>query len=114
MNTTSMHIDIHANRIELNAPLRAFIEEKMADVTRLLGDQESSARLRVEVSIPSQHHNKGEVFYAEANLTVQGDLIRAEATHSDMHSAIVEIKEKLQEQIVSMKERTRDAHRKQS
>ncbi len=109
-----MHIDIHANHIELNAPLRAFIEEKMADVAHVLGDQESSARLRVEVSIPSQHHNKGEVFYAEANLTVQGELIRAEATHSDMHSAIVEIKDKLQEQIVSMKERIRDAHRKQS
>lgn len=109
-----MHIDIHANRIELNAPLRAFIEEKMSDVARLLGDQESSARLRVEVSIPSQHHNKGEVFYAEANLQTQGDLIRAESTNADMHTAIVEVKDKLQEQIVSMKERIRDAHRKQS
>jgi ribosomal subunit interface protein len=109
-----MHIDIHASHIELNATLRAFIEEKMSDVMRLLGDQESSARLRVEVGMPSGHHNKGEVFYAEANLQTQGELMRADSTHADMHSAIVEVKDKLQEQIVSMKERVRDSHRKQS
>jgi len=106
-----MNIDIHSKNIELNAPLREFIEEKMADVEHLLGDV-GAEQMHVEIGIPSQHHNKGAIYYAEANLTISGGhLLRAEATNYDMHSAIVDIKDDLKVQIKKFKERLTDAHR---
>lgn len=99
-----MHIDIHAQQVELNAPLRAFIEEKMGDLEHLLGSF-GPVRINVEVGVPSQHHNKGEVFYAEANIDLNGHLLRAEANHRDMHSAIVEVKDDLKVQIGKLKDK---------
>ena len=99
-----MHIDIHAKDVELNAPLREFIEEKMSDAGRL-AEGMGAASVKVEVGIPSQHHHKGEKFYAEANLTVGGHLLRAEAMHHDLHSAIVDVKEELKLQISKLKDR---------
>lgn len=108
-----MQIDIYAKNVELNPPLRLFIEEKMKDVEHLLGDA-GDALMKVEVGVPSHHHNTGPKFYAEANLTTAGHLLRAEATHHDLHSAIIDVKEDLKVQIKKFKERLTDATRKPS
>jgi ribosome-associated translation inhibitor RaiA len=71
-----MDVDIRTKNLELNTPLRTFINEKMADIERLLGDV-GPAHAYVEVGIPSAHHHKGPVFYAEVNLDINGNLLRA-------------------------------------
>ena len=107
-----MNINIHAKNLELNATLRAFIEEKMADIEHLLGDV-GPAQVHVEVGIPSQHHNSGPIYYAEANLTFggSGQLLRAEATNYDLHSAVVDVKDELKVLVKKFKEKLTDAHR---
>lgn len=105
-----MNIDIHAESVELNKPLRTFIEEKMADLDRSVSTLgESSAR--VEVGIPSQHHNSGPIFYAEVNLKTPRHLFRAEMTHHDLHAAIVDVKDDLKNQIAKFKDKMREEHR---
>ncbi|MCC6405311.1 MAG: HPF/RaiA family ribosome-associated protein [Candidatus Yanofskybacteria bacterium] len=107
-----MHTDIHAKNVELNAPLRTFIEEKMTDIAHLLGDNAAGTHASVEVGIPSHHHQSGPIFYAEANLTISGGhLLRAEATNHDLHSAIVDVKDDLKVQIKKFKEKHMDAQR---
>jgi ribosomal subunit interface protein len=105
-----MRIDIHTKNLELNPPLRTFIEEKTADIEHVLGT-EGEVHIRWEVGIPSQHHNSGSIFYAEANLTINGHLLRAEATNYDMHSAIVDVKDDVKIQVKKFKERLQDAER---
>ena len=106
-----MQIDIHAKGLELNAPLRTFIEEKTADLEHVLGDQ-PEARIKWEVGLPSQHHNSGPIFYAEANVSFPGGpLLRAEAANHDMHSAIVDVKDELKIQIKKFKERLTEGER---
>jgi ribosomal subunit interface protein len=106
-----MQIDIHAKGLELNAPLRTFIEEKSADVEHLLGDY-GDAVMKWEVGLPSQHHQSGPIFYAEANITLGGGpLLRAEASNYDLHSAIVDVKDELKILIKKFKERREDAER---
>jgi len=105
-----MNIDIHAKNIELNDPLRTFIEEKLQDLDHLLGDV-GPVHAHVEVSIPSQHHNSGPIYYAEVNLDLNGAVLRAEATNFDMHSAIVDAKDALKMQIKKFKERLKDSRR---
>jgi ribosomal subunit interface protein len=106
----TMNINIHAKNLELNAPLRAFIEEKMADIEHLIGDS-GPAQAQIEVGIPSHHHNTGSIYYAEVNLTIGGKLLRAEATNFDLHSAIVDVKDDLKVQIKKFKEKLTEAQR---
>lgn len=108
-----MNIDIHAQNIELNAPLREFIEEKMADIEHILSGLGEVA-VRVEVGIPSQHHHSGPIFYAEANVTTPGQLFRAEASHHDLHAAIVEVKDELKNQVSRFKDKMREEQRQPS
>ena len=105
-----MNINIHAKNLELNPPLRAFIEEKMADLEHLIGDSGPS-QVQVEVGIPSQHHNSGDIYYAEVNLNIAGKLLRAESKNFDLHSAIVDVKDELKVQIKKFKEKLSDAQR---
>ena len=106
-----MHTDIHTKNLELNPPLRAFIEEKSADIERLVGD-EGEVAMRWEVGLPSQHHNTGPVFYAEANLTIGGHLLRAESTNYDLHAAIVDVKDELKILVKKFKERAQEGTRR--
>lgn len=108
-----MNINIHAKNLDLNAPLRVFIEEKMADIERVLGDV-GPAQMHVEVGIPSQHHHSGPIYYAEVNLTVGGQLMRAEATNYDLHAAVVDIKDELKVQVKKFKDKLTKAQRQPS
>jgi ribosomal subunit interface protein len=101
-----MNIDITTKNIELDNPLRVFIEEKIGGLEHLVGSDAVEAR--VEIGKPSQHHQSGPIFYAEANLTINGTLLRAEKQHEDLRAAIVDVKEALQIQIKKFKEKHRD------
>ncbi len=105
-----MQTDIFAQNIELNQPLREFIEEKVSDLEHLLGDA-GPASARVEVGIPSQHHQSGPKFYAEINLNIAGQLLRAESSGYDLHAAIVDAKDELKTQIKKFKEKLTDRQR---
>ncbi|MBP6885672.1 MAG: ribosome-associated translation inhibitor RaiA [Candidatus Pacebacteria bacterium] len=105
-----MNIDIHAKNIELNAPLRTFIEDKIGDLEHILSTL-GEYTVRVEVAIPSQHHASGAIYYTEANITVGSHLFRAESNHFDLHSSIVDVKEDLKNQITKFKDKQREQER---
>ncbi|HXK37082.1 MAG TPA: ribosome-associated translation inhibitor RaiA [Candidatus Paceibacterota bacterium] len=106
-----MQIDIRTQNLELNGPLRTFIEEKMRDIERLLGDV-GPVHARIEVGIPSAHHQTGPIYYAEANIDINGTLLRAESKNYDMHAAIVDVKEELKILVKKFKERLTEKERK--
>lgn len=103
---TSMKIDITTKNIELDNPLRVFIEDKIGGLERVVGDD--AAEARVEIGKPSKHHQSGPVFYAEAHIKLGGTLLRAEKQHEDLRAAIVDVKESLHLQITKFKEKHRD------
>ncbi len=99
-----MNIEITTKNITLDNPLRVFIEQKIGGLEKLIGSGPSS--IRVEVGIPSKRHKTGPIFYAEANLKIGGKLLRAEATHKDLRTAIDETRDDLHMQIKKLKERS--------
>jgi len=99
-----MQTDIHITGLELNAPLKAFIEDKLGDLERLVGEA-GPIQAHVEVGIPSNHHQSGAIYYSEINLIIGGQLLRAEAKNYDLHSAIVDAKDDLKVQIKKFKEK---------
>ena len=106
-----MRLQIKAKNFELTPALTQFVEEKMNSLSKFLSrwDKENAVVLDVEVSRTSQHHNKGNVFYAEANLQLPGSpLLRIEETNEDMHAAINRVKARLKKDILRLKDKLAD------
>jgi putative sigma-54 modulation protein len=108
-----MKIDIYAKNIELTAPIKAFVEEKVGSISKLLKSAEDeSAEAKVEIGRPSRHHKSGPVFYAEANIKVGKDLVRATCEHLDLYTAIDMVRDEIEVQFKKKREKTRDSRRK--
>lgn len=105
-----MKIDISTKNITLDEKLEGFIEDKIGSLDKYLGPGLVSAR--VEIGKPSKHHKTGPVFYAEVNLKVGGKLLRAESSHLDIRSAIVQAKDELKSEIKKFKEKKISSRRK--
>ena len=50
----------------------------------------------VEVIKTTNHHQKGEIYSAEVNLAMAGDLLRVEKTEKDLYKAIDKVKDHLE------------------
>jgi len=100
-----MKLIISTKNISLDDPLRVFVEEKIGGLKKFIKDPNDLVEVRVEIGRPSKHHRSGMVYRAEANLTVDGKLLRAEATHLDLRTAIVAVKDELQVQMKKFKEK---------
>ncbi len=104
-----MKIIIKKTKITLTPALVNFLKVKLAKVEKFLPDnlkKELPTELFVELGKPSLHHLKGDVFYAELQLTLPGKvLLRAKSKQSDLRKAILEAQEKIIRQLEKYKEK---------
>lgn len=101
-----MKLRIKSTKLELTEALENYIQEKMDMLEKYLGDiPVINADFEVE-RVASSHH-KGDIFRAEANLQVPGDLLRVEKSEEDMYKAIDKVKGHLEIIIKKYKEKKR-------
>lgn len=82
-----------------------YINNKVSLVEKFL-DVNSEENVLVDFEVEkSAHHKKGEVFRAEANLSVKGKFFRGESTEFDVRTAIDNVKDQLEKQIRRKKTR---------
>ena len=99
-----MKLNIKASGLELTPAISDYIQEKMSMLDKYLGDLKV-IQADFEVELTTKHHLKGEIFRAEANLSVPGDLLRTEKTEKDLYKAIDKVKDHLQDMIIKNKEK---------
>lgn len=87
-----MQINIHAKNIELTGAIKAYVNEKIGSLKKIL-DTESLVLAEVEVGQITKHHQQGDIFRAEINLKVDGQFFRAEVVKDDLYAAIDELKD---------------------
>jgi ribosomal subunit interface protein len=114
-----MKINIRSKDIELNDALRIFIEEKIGSLKRFIvkiDDSSEKGRAVIEVNFEvertTKHHNKGDVYRAEANFILDGKYLRADATSTNLKKAIAIVKDELQRLIKRDKTKKKDLFRK--
>lgn len=108
-----MNINIKATNTELTPAIREYIEKKLGKIEKKLIDpNDTSTHCDVEVGKISKHHQKGEVFRAEFNLTVGGKLYRTESTQENLYAAIDEAKDELYRSFRSDKKKRKDVSRR--
>ena len=91
------------NGLEEAKSLAVVVEQKIAPLERLVSE---TAHVLCEVEfekLTSQHH--GRIFRVEANLNVNGDLFRAEATEESFEAAIDEVRNELDKELSRAKDK---------
>ncbi len=107
-----MRINIKATKIKLTPEIKDYVQEKMDMLEKYLGDiQVLNCDIEVGMSIGGQ--NSGEIYRAEANLELPGELLRVEKTEKELFKAIDKVKDHLTRSIRRYKEKRIDRRRRQ-
>lgn len=103
-----MKITIKSTGLELTPPIKEFIEEKVGSVQKFLQryDVNDAVLANVEIARSTKHHNKGDVYAAEININLPGQVLRAQTENEDIRVAINEAKDTLKREI----DKYKDAH----
>jgi ribosomal subunit interface protein len=87
---TDMPIKIKTTgAVVLTEELRSFIADKVGKLSKLLDPSDTTALVEVEVQSIA-NSREGDMYRAEINLSVEGDLLRAVAKRVTLHAAIDE------------------------
>lgn len=100
-----MKINIKATNLDLTSALKEYIEEKIGALAKFVKrwDLEGVVEIWLEVGRTTKHHNKGDVFRAEADVRLPGKILRAEEADSDVRVAVDRVRDKLKKEIEKYK-----------
>ena len=85
-----MNINITGKNMDLTEAIKGYVQDKVSALTKLAKNSGSEPLAEVEVGKISQHHNKGDVFRTEINLSVGGVFLRAESIKDDLYASVDE------------------------
>lgn len=97
-------ISTKATNMDLTEAIKSYAEEKLLSLDRLMVDFRPEPEVMIEVGKTTEHHVKGPFFFAEANLTVPGNVLRARTEAEDLYEAIDLMKDDLRRQVVDYKD----------
>jgi len=100
-----MNINIKTKNLDLTPSLRKFIDDKIGSLERVIKKWEEKGAVNIdfEVARTTKHHHKGEVFYAEINLSLGGSILRAQKSAKDIRKAINMVKSVIKEEIAKLR-----------
>jgi len=101
-------ISAKATNMEMTEAIKAYVEEKLLSLDKLMVDFRPEPEVSIEVGKTSEHHAKGPFFFAEANLSVPGNVLRARTEVEDLYEAIDLMKDDLRRQVVDFKNKLVD------
>jgi len=107
-----MNIFIKSTDLELTEPLKTYINEKINALNKLFTHLDpDTVKVQIEVARTSNHHRQGDVYRAEANMSLPHEVLRAEEENSDIRAAVDVVKDKLKREIESYLSRHGKDHR---
>lgn len=92
------NIAVKVTNIELTGGLSSLIDQKFLTLEKLIPQNETDVRCRVEVEKLTEHHS-GKIYRVEANLFVSGKTFRAEATEEQVEKAVDEVRDELKREL---------------
>lgn len=79
---------IKGTNMELTEAIKSAVEAELATLDARVERWGTAVSADVEVGKISNHHQKGEIFRAEVNLSIPGKLLRAENVDQDLYVAL--------------------------
>lgn len=103
-----MILNIKATKTTLTPSLREYVEKKLKPLDKLIGGDDDSAAVKVEIGRTSNHHKKGEVYRAEIKIALGKKDLYAEASDEDIYAAIDAVKDEVMRELKTFKAKTSD------
>src|SRR3989338_5456380 len=102
-----MIIKLKETNLTLIPITKDYVEKKLQPLGRFVKRYEEKGEIHmfVEIAKTTKHHQKGNVFYAEITMELPKKIIRAEATNSDVRTALDEIKDLVKNECRQYKEK---------
>ena len=89
-----MNINIKATNIELTDAIKEYVNTKVSALEKVMGGEDQSVNVFVEIGKESNHHNKGEdIFMAEIRMRFSGKDYFLKDTNSDLYAALDSVKD---------------------
>lgn len=110
-----MRVTIRHNNLEITPALGIYIETKILKPLRRLLKSHPSRELPIldlEFGRTTRHHHKGRVYHAEATLSLDGKVLRAEVDDEDIRTACDLMQEGLARQILTYKNRAQALYKR--
>ncbi len=100
--------ELQATNLELTSAIREYVTEKVESLSRFT-KRFDPCDVAVEIGKTSEHHQKGDVFFAELTMSIPGDTLRSHVEKDDLYAAVDEAKDDVKRQLVDKKEKMMDA-----
>lgn len=95
---------IKTKDLNLTDTIEDYLEKKLASLEKFLSDfNQESIIAEIEVGRTTRHHQAGDIFRAEINLSINGKLFRVESERDDLYAAIDEVRDDLEQEIRKFK-----------
>jgi putative sigma-54 modulation protein len=102
-----MEVNIKATEISLTPDIKTYVQQKMDMLEKYLGDTQV-IHCDVEVGRAISKQNSGNIYRAEVNLELPGELLRVEKTEKDLWKAIDKVKDHMARSVKKYKEKKRE------
>lgn len=101
-----MEIIFKSKNFSLTPSVENYIQKKIKTLEKFLKNfNQETIKFAVEVGRTTYHHKSGDIFRAEINLSLGGQLLRAESEQDDLFAAIDETRDDLEQEIKKFKAR---------
>ncbi len=107
-----MHIMITGVHMDMTDAIREYALQKMQTLEKYIPNDDTSAKLSVELSKTTNHHAHGDVFQAEAQLHIRGKETMVRTTQDDLYKAIDILKDMLTRELAQHKDKERSIFRR--
>ncbi len=107
-----MKINITAVGTDLTESLRSYVEKKLTQVGKIVDATDEEAIAQVDIGKTTKHHVSGTIFKAEIILRAYGKKFTVTAEKEDMYAAIDAVKDEIEEQVTSFRDKKKDMERK--
>ncbi|PIT91070.1 ribosomal subunit interface protein [Candidatus Kaiserbacteria bacterium CG10_big_fil_rev_8_21_14_0_10_49_17] len=94
-----MLVSIKATLIELTPEIEEYINKKVGTFEKHIHKDDESVKCEVEVGKVSEHHQSGDVYRTEVNITHDGKLFRAESKGESMNAALDSVRDEMEKQL---------------
>ena len=101
-------INIKTTQMELTPAIRAYAEEKVRTIERLLDERDSDPFMQIELGKTTQHHQSGDIFRVELNLSTGRGKTRVEIEKDDLYAAIDTAKDSIVDEL--QRNKNKEAH----
>lgn len=107
-----MQIKIKASNIDLTPAISDYAEKRIRMLEKFMGENVGSALAEIEVGKITHHHRQGDIFRAEVNIRTGEGKFRAVSEGEDLYSSIDDVKDEIEREIISYKDKKRTLFKK--